>query len=224
MEKVKKAKTKATGSTRTQIQEAYINFVLTEGKDPVSVYKFCVDNQWTEAEFYEHFSSIETIASSIWEDWLTTTITQLKADEQFSSFTVREKLLTFYFAFGEKLKLHRSYALLTIKQNMGTPPRMATSNKAKKVFTNWLTEIIADGIVRDEIAKRPILDKRYPDLFWAHFLFFLQFWKKDDSKNFERTDVFTEKSVNLAFDLISKGAVDSAFDFAKFIFQQNKFS
>ncbi len=193
-------------------------------KDPVSVYKFCVDNQWSEADFYEHFSSIETIASSIWEDWISTTITQLKSDEQFSSFTVREKLLTFYFALGEKLKQNRSYALMTIKQNMGTPSSASTLNKTKKVFTNWLTEILADGIVRDEIAKRPLLDKRYPDLFWAHFLFFLQFWKKDDSKNFERTDVFTEKSVNLAFDLISKGAVDSAFDFAKFIFQQNKFS
>jgi AcrR family transcriptional regulator len=224
MEKVKKTKTKAADSTRTQIQQAYINYVLTEGKDPISVYKFCADNQWTEADFYEHFSSIETIATAIWEDWLTTTINQLKADEQFSSFSVREKLLTFYFAFGEKLKQNRSYALLSIKHNMGSPSRTATLNKAKKVFTNWLTEIIADGIVRDEIAKRPLLDKRYPDLFWAHFLFFLQFWKKDDSKSFERTDVFTEKSVNLAFDLISKGAVDSAFDFAKFIFQQNKFS
>jgi hypothetical protein len=49
--------------------------------------------------------------------------------------------------------------------------------------------------------------------------FILLFWKEDDSAGFEKTDAAVEKSVNLAFDLIGKGAVDSAIDFAKFLYQ-----
>ena len=49
--------------------------------------------------------------------------------------------------------------------------------------------------------------------------FLLLFWRDDDSAGFEKTDAFVEKSVNLAFDLIGKGALDSAIDFAKFLYQ-----
>jgi hypothetical protein len=49
--------------------------------------------------------------------------------------------------------------------------------------------------------------------------FLLIFWKDDTSAGFEKTDAAIEKSVNLAFDLIGKGAVDSIFDFAKFLYQ-----
>ena len=49
--------------------------------------------------------------------------------------------------------------------------------------------------------------------------FLLLFWKDDESPGFEKTDAAVEKSVNLAFDLIGKGAVDSFIDFAKFLYQ-----
>jgi hypothetical protein len=55
-----------------------------------------------------------------------------------------------------------------------------------------------------------------------HLGFLLLFWRDDESAGFEKTDAAIEKSVNLAFDLIGKGAVDSAFDFAKFLYQAKK--
>jgi hypothetical protein len=79
-----------------------------------------------------------------------------------------------------------------------------------------------DGKTRGEVAARPYLDKQYPALFWFHLGFVLLFWKDDDSAGFEKTDAAVEKSVNLAFDLIGKGALDTAIDFAKFIYQTKK--
>jgi hypothetical protein len=49
--------------------------------------------------------------------------------------------------------------------------------------------------------------------------FLLMFWRDDNSPAFEQTDAAIEKSVNLAFDLIGKGAIDSMLDFAKFLYQ-----
>jgi len=69
------------------------------------------------------------------------------------------------------------------------------------------------------VAERPYLDQRYPQLFWLHMIVLLGFWKDDSSSDFEQTDAFVEKSVNLAFDLIGKGTLDNAIDFAKFLFQ-----
>ena len=93
-------------------------------------------------------------------------------------------------------------------------------SKLKKEFENWIRPILEDGKVSNELAPRPYLDQQYPHLFWAHFIFILRFWAKDDSPGFEATDSAIEKSVNLAFELLGKGALDQALDFAKFMFQQ----
>ena len=89
----------------------------------------------------------------------------------------------------------------------------------KSNFESFFQSIINEGKAKGEIANRPIIDARYPKLFWLHMGFMLLFWRDDSSAGFEKTDAAIEKSVNLAFDLIGKGAVDTAIDFAKFLYQ-----
>jgi hypothetical protein len=45
----------------------------------------------------------------------------------------------------------------------------------------------------------------------------IDFSLKDDSRGYERTDAFIEKSVAVAFDLIRTQVVDSALDLARFL-------
>jgi hypothetical protein len=79
--------------------------------------------------------------------------------------------------------------------------------------------VLNTGKASGEVARRPYLDSRYPEMFWLHMAFLLVFWKDDNSAAFEQTDAAIEKTVNLAFDLIGKGAVDSVIDLAKFLYQ-----
>jgi len=92
----------------------------------------------------------------------------------------------------------------------------------KESFEKFFENILNQGKSKGEVATRPYLDKRYPQLFWLHLGFILIFWKEDDSAGFEKTDAAIEKSVNLAFDLIGKGAVDAAIDFGKFLYQNKR--
>jgi AcrR family transcriptional regulator len=202
------------------ITEAYKTHLLTEGEKPKSVYRFCIDNQITETDFYNHFGSFEAIDRSLWKGFAHRTIEGLQSDTAFAEFSARDKILTFYFALAETLKMNRSYILLSMHQHK-RPERLPDFLKDFKIsFELFTSQVINDGIAKSEIAKRPLLDKRYPQLFWVHMSFFLLYWKSDSSKAFERTDVFIEKTVNLAFDLIGKGAIDSAIDFLKFLYQQ----
>ncbi|MEI7774534.1 MAG: hypothetical protein WCK17_07130, partial [Verrucomicrobiota bacterium] len=57
----------------------------------------------------------------------------------------------------------------------------------------------------------------YPDAFYTHFRGVIDFSLKDDSRGYERTDAFIEKSVAVAFDLIRTQVVDSALDLARFL-------
>ena len=54
---------------------------------------------------------------------------------------------------------------------------------------------------------------------WMQVGFVFRYWVEDRSPRFEKTDAAIEKSVNLAFDLMGKSALDSFLDFAKFLYQ-----
>jgi ubiquinone biosynthesis protein COQ9 len=49
----------------------------------------------------------------------------------------------------------------------------------------------------------------------------LNFWLKDKSDNFEKTDVYIEKSLKAGFELLDFSALKSVFDFGKFIWSEN---
>ena len=223
METTKKTKPKSTAKAGgDKITKAYREYVLTEGKQPASVFKFCKDIGISEDEFYKHFSSFEAMERGIWQEFIDKTRKRLESDEGYTSFTSREKILTFYFALAELLKADRSFVLHQLK-SFKNPAITPTFLKGfKTLFEDWITGVLNEGKNSGEVAKRPFIDQRYHGLFWLHLMFILQFWSKDESSNFESTDAAIEKSVNLAFDLIGKGVLDNALDFGKFLYQNAK--
>ncbi len=220
MEKTKKPTRKPnTKPADETIKTSYIEYLLTEGKRPVSVFKYCLDLGIKEDDFYNHFGSFDGLEKYIWKGFIDKTISRLKADESFGTFSTREKILAFYYTLLEELKSNRSYVIFQLSHSPKPEfvPEYIKSFKA--TFELFFEGLLNEGKVNGEIASRPFLDKRYPSLFWLHMGFLLLFWKEDESPGFEKTDAAVEKSVNLAFDIIGKGAVDSAIDFAKFLYQ-----
>ena len=205
---------------KAQILNAYQEYLLMKGENPASVYAFCKEIGIEESDFYQHFSDFEAVASEFWISSFKDSVERLMNSNEWEEFTVREKLLTFYYSFFETIKGSRSYASLTLKGSLlGFKKEFADIKDLKEDFKKWIKSMIAEGQAQGEIAGRSKLSDLYDDLFWYQYMFLLDFWRKDRSKGFERTDEAIEKAVNLSFDLIEKNALDSAFDFGKFIFQ-----
>jgi hypothetical protein len=76
---------------------------------------------------------------------------------------------------------------------------------------------VAKGVESGEIADRGRLTPLYPEALYFHLRSVIDFYLKDDSKRFERTDAFVEKSAAVAFDVIRTQALDSAVDLARFL-------
>ncbi len=218
----KKSKAAGQGASADKIRASYVEYLLAQGKQPASIYQFCLDLGIKEDAFYSFFGSFEAIEKAAWHDVIQHPVNKLKNDKTFATFSTREKILSFYFALFEEMKGNRSFVLHQLKSFRRpevTPPFLKSF---KQVFDDFMGSLIAAGKVSGEIPARPYLDRLYPQLFWMHFGFTLLFWTRDDSAGFEKTDAAIEKSVNLAFDLIGKGAIDSAVDFAKFLYQSQK--
>lgn len=203
----------------TRIRMAYMDYLLNNGQRPASVFKFSIDLGIREEDFYTHFGSFDGLERQIWKGFLERTLFRLKTDESYAGFSIREKILAFYYTFFEDLKSNRSFILLQLDQHNKLELVPEFLKDFKKTYEDYVEGLLTIGKGNGEIAKRPYLDRGYPQLFWMHMAFLLTFWKADNSAAFEQTDAAIEKSVNLAFDLIGKGAVDAAVDFAKFLYQ-----
>lgn len=212
-------KKSATIAPEAGIQLAYMEYLLNNGQRPPSVFKFSKEIGIKEDEFYNHFGSFDGLERSIWKGFLERTLLRLRADQTYAAFSIREKLLAFYYTFFEDLKMNRSFALLHLERQPRLELVPEFLKDFKSAFEGYVDDLLKGGKAAGEIANRPYLDRTYPQMFWMQMGFLLMFWKNDNSPAFEQTDAGIEKSVNLAFDLIGKGAVDTAFDFAKFLFQ-----
>ena len=220
----KASKTKGTGKKagnpiKEKIIQAYIDQVVSNGKKPVTVFKFCKEIGIKESEFYDVAGSFHELENQIWASLMDRTIAAVSADQQFENFSAREKMLALYFTLLEILKENRSFAVMTAGISLSPVQFPACLKGFKSSFENFVSEIIGSGKSSGEVATRPMLDNRYPQIFWIHLMLVMQFWISDSSPSFEQSDAFVEKSVNLAFDLIGKGALDTAIDLAKFVYQ-----
>lgn len=200
------------------IREAYMKYWLENGRKPVSIYSFCQQLETTEAAFYELYSSFEALEKDIWRAFFEETLANLKADETYQGYSVREKLLAFYFLWVQRLRENRSYILLQKAQYLAPPLHIDRLEAFRIAFYDYIRDLIKEGYATGEVKERKYVSDQFVHGFWLQALFVLQYWIKDDSERFEMTDAAIEKAVNLSFQLISSNTLDSILDFGKFVF------
>lgn len=211
-----------------KIRKAYTEYVLENGKQPTSVFQFAKKLKIAEADFYTHYTSFDAIEADIWLAFFKDAKTTVEADDTYQGYSVREKLLAFYYTWIELLKAQRSFVVYSFgrlkdqskgKSIRSLTPKVPILNPFKDEFFDYARDLLAEGRESKEVEPRPFVTDRYPDALWGQTLYLLDFWIRDVSKNFEKTDSAIEKSVNTAFDLIGRSPLDTLFDFAKFMYQ-----
>lgn len=215
---VAKTKTKKK-IARGDIISAYMEYVLTEGI-PNSVFLFCKKVKIEEATFYEFFGSLEGVQKGIWVDFYNHVEVLLDNNEEYTLYSSREKLLTFYFTFFEMLTANRSYILWALKESGNKLESLKQLSSLRlRVIDFGKTLVEADNEAKKlKIAKKPVL--LVAEATWMQFLFLLKFWKDDDSSGFQKTDIIIEKSVNTVFDILDNTSLDSLLDLGKFLWKE----
>lgn len=221
----KKKNSKSAENKADKIKEAYIDYLLGQGEPPSSIYQFVKSLNMKEGEFYEHYNSFAAIEKEIWQGFFEETMARVKGENVYNEYSVREKLLAFYYTWIEVLKNNRSYVVFSYKSADRVVSKIRTPqykflNAFKHEFLRFANELISEGKETGEIVNRPLISRRYDEGLWRQLLFILKYWVEDDSRNFEQTDAAIEKAVNLSFDIMGRSAVDTAIDFAKFLFQK----
>lgn len=206
--------------TAEKIIEIYMDDVLM-GKKSSTVYEFSKKHNFQESDFYIFFKDFEILEKNIFQLFCTNTIHLLVENEDYKTYDSKTKLLSFYYTFFEILTLNRSYVTLRLKQNKNKLESLKLLSKLRNEFLKFIAaEIYSDNFDFKNKSINKIQDKGINEAAWLQLLFTIQFWLDDASQNFEKTDVFIEKSITASFDLKDLTPLKSVFDFAKFMWKE----
>jgi len=202
--------------TNERITARFTEHLREHGRHPESIYLFCRGLGIEEKEFFSEFGSFESVESGIWEDLINQVVIAVESGPEWPSFSARQRLLTFHFAFLEKALNYRSLMLSRFTA-VGPLARPGWLRGFETRFKAFASAIVNKGTESGEIADRGRLTPLCPEGLCLHLRSVIDFYLKDDSKGFERTDAFVEKSATAAFDIIRTQALDSAVDLARFL-------
>lgn len=200
--------------------ELFMNDVLENEHFPKSAYKFAKQHKITEADFYNHFGSFEGLRKKIWEKFFDNSVNVMEKSKEYSSFSNREKLLTFFYTFFEVLTANRSYVLFVLNEVNGTLKNLEQLKGLRKNIKSYAKELVEEGNKDKSIKLLRQNEMIFSEAVWLQFLFLLKFWKDDNSAAFESTDVAIEKSVNTAFDVFDNTPLERVVDFGKFLWKE----
>lgn len=209
-----------TTDTSTRLMRQYLDYINTHGKKPISTASFCKEIEMRESDFYQSFASIVALENKIFENFITTTTERLIQDETYQQYSIREKLLAFYYTLIEELKKERSF--ISYYFDHARWSKTATNTGLKNSIKSYLKDLVDQGIESSEIPNRFNIHKIYADAGYLQAISVIHFWTHDTSDQLEKTDGFIERSVNFSMDLIGRNGLDSGFELGKFIFQQFK--
>ena len=209
-----------TKKPEVTLREAYMRHITMEGKPPASVYRFCADTGITEEEFYGFFSGFPAIEKDFWTGTTRHVFSLLEESPEWKSYSVREKILAFYFTWLQEARRHRSFVCLRAAGWLKPLNRDSGKKALESMLNEWFSERVREGMETGEIQHRPLIASGYDRLLTLQFFFFLDFWIRDESTDFEDTDALTEKSMQVVFDLLQQNTLDKTADLAKFLWSR----
>ena len=204
----------------SHIMEQYIDFVLTHGVKPQSIYHFAKSIGIGEGDFYQFFSSFEQIESQFLIDMHLHSIELMEKAPDYQNYLPEQKLSTYYFTFLEIGKANRSFILFLLDKKGIDLGKIEKVKALRDHFITFVTPIL-NAPYNTEIEKaQEAQQKLIHNGAWIQMLSILSFWIQDTSSNFEKTDAFVEKSIKASFDLVYHSPLGSLLDLGKFIWKE----
>jgi len=210
-----------TTITKEKIFELYGDYLLNHGEKPKNVYLFAKENNFEEKEFYHYFSGFDHIEKEILNHLFIKSIELGAEVNSTEGISTKEKLLNVYFIFFENLTINRSLILSILGpykfQNIKTLQNLRETHRQfirTLDFNEW------EMIEKAKEGLRRFNDKSREEVLWLHLVSIINFWKNDTSPDFEKTDIFIEKTIDTGFELVDNEPLRKVFDLGKFLWKE----
>lgn len=204
----------------SEIITFYMDYVVEHASNPGSVEDFAQLHQFDDVIFYNHFTSFKDLERAIYNVLFENSLTILKQSPEYYSFSKKDKLLSFYYTFFENLAINQEFIKLNLKGFENQLKALSVFSLFKSSFIAFIDELNLETFNLNVDSIESIQKKTIKESAWIQFLFTMKFWLDDTSQDFEKTDVFIEKSINTSFELLETKSLHNIIDLAKFLYQE----
>ena len=204
-----------------KILSDYGNYLLTHGERPKNIYVFAKENHFDEKEFYQFFSSFEHLEKEILKHFFQKSLELSLEIEGYEDMSAKERLLNLYFIFFENLTMNRSLVLMILeKKNLSTLQKLHELKSEHQKFIKTLDFNDLEILEKAKDSIKNFNEKSREEALWLHFLSIFEFWQKDESPSFEKTDLFIEKTIDTGFEFLNNEPLKKIIDLGKFLWKE----
>jgi len=203
-----------------QLMTWYIEYVSEKGKKPVSAAHFAKQFNFDETIFHKHYDSFKELEQVIFRTLFETSVETVVTSDEYAIFNKKDKLLSIYYTFFENLSLNRDYVAFILKDYGASLRAISVLSQLKESYTQYVDELDLQELGLNIDLIEPIQKVSIKESSWVQLLFTLKFWMDDTSADFEKTDVFIEKSINTSIDLIDTKTLNNIIDLGKFLYKE----
>ena len=206
---------------KEKLLSLYGDYILSNGEKPKNIYLFAKENDFEEENFYQYFSGFEQIEKEILNHFFTKSLELCEQTENWNEMTSKEKLLNLHFTFFENLTMNRSLVLMILGETKRK--EWIILQELRKNFLEFTKQLTFENLEILEKAKESIKnfnEKTREEALWLHFISIIEFWKKDQSPSFEKTDLFIEKTIDTGFEFLNNEPLKKVMDLGKFLWKE----
>ena len=204
-----------------KILSDYGNYLLTHGERPKNIFVFAKENHFDEKEFYQFFSSFEHLEKEILKHFFQKSLELSLEIEGYEDMSAKERLLNLYFIFFENLTMNRSLVLMILgKKNLSTLQKLHELKSEHQKFIKTLDFNDLEILEKAKDSIKNFNEKSREEALWLHFLTIIEFWQKDESPSFEKTDLFIEKTIDTGFEFLNNEPLKKIIDLGKFLWKE----
>lgn len=207
--------------TQDRIFELYGDYILNHGEKPKSIYRFAKDNEFEERDFYDYFASFEQIERMMLVNLFEKSVDLASEVNSSNEISSKEQLLNVYFIFFENMTMNRSLVLMILGNDKLQSAKISKQLKdTHRDFVRTLDFNDWELIKKAKNDVKNFQEKAREEALWLHFISSIEFWKKDTSPAFEKTDLYIEKTIDTGFELIDNEPLRKLVDLGKFLFKE----
>ncbi|MFB0965997.1 MAG: TetR/AcrR family transcriptional regulator [Cloacibacterium sp.] len=204
-----------------KILSYYGNYLLSHGERPNNLYVFAQENHFDEKEFYQFFSNFEHLEKEILKHFFQKSLELSLEIEGYEDMSAKERLLNLYFIFFENLTMNRSLVLMILgKKNLSTLQKFIELKPEHQKFIKTLDFNDLEILEKAKDSIKNFNEKSREEALWLHFLSIIEFWQKDESQSFEKTDLFIEKTIDTGFEFLNNEPLKKIIDLGKFLWKE----
>lgn len=170
-------------------------------------------------EIFELFPNRKSILLFFYESRLLIYKEQTKSIDNYSDFSLAEKLSNFFLTLLDQFLEHREFVLETYHSFISKKPRRTAFEKE---FKNEIQTIFKSDRKLSGSASFFVNSLLYKTIY-CHFNALMLFWANDGSDKYEQSFALVDKWCSLIEELFYNKILDKGFDFGKFLFYNSPF-